>query len=95
MRKFLMGIVLAAVALLCSASMAQVVNLPSGTPIKLKLSETLRCENSHQGDSISFEVVNDVKIDGVIAIPQGALAYGRILDGTTWARRVGRVGELL
>jgi hypothetical protein len=94
MRKALIGIMLAAVALLCRSSMAQVVNLPNGTPIKLKLSETLRCENSHQGDSISFEVVNDVKIDGVIVIAQGALAYGRIVDGTTWARRVGKGGRV-
>jgi hypothetical protein len=74
--------------------MAQVVTLPDGTPIKLTLSENLRSENSHEGDSISFEVTKDVKIDGVTVIAQGALAYGRIVDGTTWARRVGKGGRL-
>jgi hypothetical protein len=94
MHKILMGFALAAVALLCRASMAQVVTLPGGTPIQLKLSETLHAENSHEGDSISFEVIRDVKIDGVIMIAQGALAYGRIVDGTTWARRVGKGGRV-
>jgi hypothetical protein len=92
MRKVLMGIVLAAVALLCRASMAQVVTLPGDTPMKLKLCENLRSENSHEGDSISFAVAQDVKIDGVTVIAQDALAYGRIVAGTTWARRVGRGG---
>ena len=92
MRKVLMGIVLAAVALLCRASMAQVVTLPGETPMKLKLCENLRSENSHEGDSISFAVAQDVKIDGVTVIAQDALAYGRIVAGTTWARRVGRGG---
>jgi hypothetical protein len=72
--------------------MAQVVTLPGETPMKLKLCENLRSENSHEGDSISFAVAQDVKIDGVTVIAQDALAYGRIVAGTTWARRVGRGG---
>src|SRR5437868_5122999 len=95
MRKTLIGIAMAAVALLFNGSLiAQVVNVPRGTPIRLRLSETLHCENSHPGDSIAFEVMDGIKIDGDTVIPQGALAYGRIADGTTPTRRVGRGGRV-
>jgi len=66
--------------------------LPKDTPIKLRLVEPLLSENSHPGDSVAFEVADDVEIDGVTLIPKGALAYGRIEKGTVWARRIGRGG---
>lgn len=95
MRKTLFGAVLVIVVLLfCGGLMAQVITVPEGTPIKLKLLETLKCENSHEGDSVGFEVMDDVTIDGVTVIRHGALAYGRIADGTTWARRLGRGGKV-
>jgi hypothetical protein len=103
MRKILIRTVGIAVVLFLTGSlMAQVVDcvepdcvkLPSETPIKLQLVETLYSENSHPGDSVAFEVADDVKIDGITVIHHGALAYGRIVDGTEWARRMGRPGKV-
>ena len=95
MRKTLIGITLTAVVLLIAGSlMAQVVAIPNETPVRLRLVENLLCENSHEGDSVAFEVADDVAIDGIVVIKHGALAYARIVDGTTWARRVGRGGRV-
>lgn len=95
MRKTLLGIALTAVVLVLNGSMmAQVVTVPKGTPVRLRLAETLQCENSHPGDSIAFEVTDGIKIDGDTVITAGALAYGRIADGTTPTRRVGRGGRV-
>jgi hypothetical protein len=86
---------LTAVVLLFAANlMAQVVKVPNGTPIRLQLAETLLCENSHAGDSVAFEVMDDVKIDGITVIRKNALAYGRIDEGTTWARRMWKGGKI-
>jgi hypothetical protein len=91
MRKTLIGIVLTAAVLLLSSSLiAQVVTLPEKTAIKLKLKEPLLSENTHPGDSVAFEVADSVEIDGLTVIPEGALAYGNIEKGTKWARRLGR-----
>jgi hypothetical protein len=95
MRKTLIGTALVAVTLLFNISLlAQVVTVPKGTPIRLRLAETLQCENSHPGDSIAFEVTDSIKIDGDTVIPANALAYGRIADGTTPTRPVGRGGRV-
>lgn len=96
MRKILIGIALTAVIILLSGSLIaqEVVVVPKGTPMRLRLAEELQCENSHEGDSIAFEVVDPIKIDGETVIPANALAYGRIADGTTPTRRIGKGGRV-
>src|ERR1035437_2309498 len=95
MRKTLIGIVVGTILLFLTGNLVAQevkVTVPNGTPIKLLLDENvqLQSENTHPGDSVAFRVAEDVDIDGITVIRQGALAYGLIGEGTEWARRLGR-----
>lgn len=67
--------------------------LLDGTPVKMRLSENLSSETNKTGDSVSFEVTEEVDVDGVAVIPKGAKALATITDAEP-KRRMGRGGKL-
>ena len=50
--------------------------LQSGTPVKLQVAQTISSAHAHKNDRLDFVVVDDVVIDGFIAIRAGAVAAG-------------------
>ncbi|MGH9780720.1 MAG: hypothetical protein ACRD33_02770 [Candidatus Acidiferrales bacterium] len=67
--------------------------LPDGTPIALRFTEEVSSADASKGDRISFEVVEDVALDGHVVIPKGAVAMGTVLKAHRKAR-MGRAGKL-
>ncbi len=67
--------------------------LQDGTPVKLRLMETLSSGTAHVGDRVDFHVVNEVKVNGIVVIPQGATAWGTVTKAQP-KRRLGRAGKL-
>ena len=67
--------------------------LEDGTPIKLVLSENLSSADAQVGQEVSFEVVEDVQIQGIVVIPKGATAWATI-TAAEHKRRLGRAGKL-
>jgi hypothetical protein len=67
--------------------------LEDGTPIKLVLSENLSSADAQVGQEVSFEVVEDVLIQGIVAIPKGSPAWATI-TAAEHKRRLGRAGKL-
>jgi len=67
--------------------------LMDGTTIMLRLSETISSADAHVGQQVSFEVTEDVVVQGVTVIPKGspALATVTIAEGK---KRMGRGGKL-
>src|SRR5580698_3545104 len=63
--------------------------LLDGTPVKLRLSENLSSESSKTGQQVSFEVTEEVVVDGVPVIPKGALALATVTEAQP-KRRMGR-----
>ena len=55
---------------------ADAVMLKKGTPVKLKILETISSETAKIGDLVNFEVAEDVKVDDSIVIPVGNKARG-------------------
>jgi hypothetical protein len=55
----------------------------AGTPIKLRLTQTITSTHAHRGDRLNFEVVKDVTVDGFTVIRAGAMARGTVakVDG--------------
>jgi hypothetical protein len=85
-----------AVLLLGSGVIAQEVKplvLEDGTPVKLVLDQTVSSETSHTGDLVSFEVVEDVSVSGVLVIPRGSIAWATV-TAAEHKRRMGRGGKL-
>lgn len=67
--------------------------LLDGTPVKLRLAENLSSETNKTGDSVPFEVTEEVDVDGVAVIPKGAQALATVTDAEP-KKRMGRGGKL-
>jgi hypothetical protein len=64
-----------------------------GTPVKLRLSRNLSSADSKTGDTIDFEVLEEVTVDNLIVIARGAKAIGTITDAEP-KKRMARGGKL-
>jgi hypothetical protein len=71
----------------------QVVDLPAGTQIRVRLDEDLGSKISNPGDSFSATVADDVVVDGQTVIAHGARADGTVIDAKPLGRFKG--GALL
>ena len=67
--------------------------LEDGAVVKLKLMRDLSSSELKVEETVAFEVIEDVKVDGVVVIPRGAKAEGAVIDAKT-ARRMGRSGRV-
>lgn len=67
--------------------------LEDGTPVKLKLKETLSSKTAQENDSVAFTVAEDVKVKNTVVIPQGATAKGIVVEAQK-GKMLGRKGKL-
>lgn len=67
--------------------------LLDGTPIKLKLDETISSEKQTVGEQIPFVVVDDVVVMGTTVIPKGTPALATVTTAEP-KKRMGRGGKL-
>lgn len=67
--------------------------LEDGTPVKLRTARTISSADAHTGDTLEFEVLEDVMAEDRIVIQRGALALGTVTDAEP-KRRMGRAGKL-
>lgn len=67
--------------------------LPDATPIFLRLSRSVSSADAHEGDSVDFEVLEDVTVNGILVIPKGSVAMGTVTEAQS-KRRLGRAGRL-
>lgn len=64
-----------------------------GTPVKLRLSQTISSADAKVGQEIPFDVTEDVQVDGVTVIPKGATAIGTVTEANP-RKSMGRAGKL-
>ena len=67
--------------------------LEDGTPIKLRLSQTVSSADAHVNDLVQFEVLEDVMVGDAVVIPKGATALGTVTEAVP-KRRMARGGKL-
>src|SRR5271166_4448650 len=67
--------------------------LEDGTPVKLRLSQTVSSADAHVNDRVEFEVLEDVLVGGVVVVPKGASALGTVTEAVP-KRRMARGGKL-
>ena len=67
--------------------------LLDGTPVKLRLSETISSADAKVGQEIPFEVVDDVSVDQVVVLPKGATAIATVTEADH-KKTMGRAGKL-
>jgi hypothetical protein len=64
-----------------------------GTPVKLRLAQTISSADAKVGQEIPFEVVEEVKVDDVVVLPKGATAIGTVTEANS-KKSMGRAGKL-
>ena len=67
--------------------------LEDGTPVKLRLTRNLSSASDKKGDTVDFEVLEDVAVNGTIVVPRGGVAWATITDAEP-KKRMGRGGKL-
>jgi hypothetical protein len=67
--------------------------LMDGTPIKLRLAQTISSADAKVGQEVPFEVLEDVKVDDVVVLPKGATAIGTVTEANS-KKSMGRGGKL-
>jgi hypothetical protein len=75
------------------APLPQPHTLLDGTPVKLRLSQTISSADAKVGQEIPFEVVEEVKVDDVIVLPKGATAIAAVTEAEH-KKSMGRAGKL-
>lgn len=67
--------------------------LMDGTPVKLRLSETISSANTRVGQEIPFEVVEEISVNHVVVLPKGTSAIATVTE-TEHKKSMGRAGKL-
>ena len=67
--------------------------LEDGTPVKLRSARTISSADAHLGDTLDFEVLEDVRADGALVVPKSGIAWGTVTEAEP-KRRMGRGGKL-
>jgi PEGA domain-containing protein len=67
--------------------------LEDGTPVKLRTARTISSADAHVGDTLDFEVLEDVMVHGDLVVPKGGIAWGTVTEAEP-KRRMGRGGKL-
>ena len=66
------------------------VAVPTGTSLSLVLESTLASDVSQVDDPVRARVERSVTVDGVLAIPEGTVAYGSVTTATASGKVNGR-----
>ena len=67
--------------------------LEDATPVKLRFNRTVSSADVHVGDTVDFEVLQDISVNGTLVIPKGGFAFGTVTEAQP-KRRMARGGKL-
>jgi PEGA domain-containing protein len=67
--------------------------LEDGTPVRMRINRTISSADAHVGDTVDFEILQDISVNGTLVIPKGALAFATVTQAQP-KRRMARGGKL-
>jgi PEGA domain len=67
--------------------------LEDATPVRLRFNRTVSSADAHVGDTVDFEVLQDISVNGTLVIPKGGIAVGTVTEAQA-KRRMARGGKL-
>jgi hypothetical protein len=76
-----------------SPASLQGFGLEDGTPVKLRLARNISSADAKVGETVDFEVLEEVRIGNSVAIPVGSVAWATVTEAQA-KRRMGRSGKL-
>ena len=77
----------------CYAQDAQAFLLHDGTPVRLRLNRNVSSADAQVGESVDFEVLDDVKVNDTLIIARGATALATVTEAVP-KKRMARGGKL-
>lgn len=75
------------------SSPGETLTLHDATPVRMRLSRNLSSADAKTGDTVDFEVLEDLKVDDVLVIARGATAIATVTEAQA-KRRMARGGKL-
>lgn len=76
-----------------TANSASPFILQDGTPVRLRLSQTVSSADAHVNDRVEFEVLEDVLVGNTVVVPKGSTALGTVTEAVP-KKRMARGGKL-
>jgi hypothetical protein len=67
--------------------------LEDETPVRLRLNRTISSADAHVGDTVDFEVLDDITLNGTLVIQKSGLAFATVTEAQA-KRRMARGGKL-
>jgi hypothetical protein len=67
--------------------------LEDGTPLKLRMGQTVSSADAHVGDSVALEVLEEVRVGNIVVVPKGGIAMATVTTAQS-KRNMGRGGKL-
>ncbi len=67
--------------------------LQDGTPVRLRLARNVSSADSKTGDTVDFEVLEEVRVRDILLIPKGRIAWGTVTEAEH-KKRMARGGKL-
>jgi hypothetical protein len=67
--------------------------LEDETPVRLRLNRTISSADAHVGDTVDFEALDDITVNGTLVISKGGLAFATVTEAQA-KRRMARGGKL-
>ena len=75
------------------ASSPKGFTLEDGTPVKLRTNRTISSSDATVGETVDFEVLEDVLVNNVLVIAKGGMAFATVTEAQA-KRRMARGGKL-
>ncbi|MCL5004926.1 MAG: hypothetical protein M1404_00180 [Acidobacteria bacterium] len=76
---FVIAVGLAAIWVMDQAATVS-VTVPPGTSVKVRLDQALASDQSRPGDQFKATLIDAVRVNGKVAIPEGAQIEGKVVD---------------
>jgi hypothetical protein len=61
--------------------------LEDETPVRLRLNRTISSADAHVGDTLDFETLDDITVNGTLVIPKGGLAFATVTEAQAKSER--------
>jgi hypothetical protein len=68
----------------------QVMNIPQGTVVNVRMIDSISSDRNHAGETFRGSIEDPIRIGSRIVVPRGASAYVRLLDASSAGRVKGR-----
>ena len=76
----LVNLLIAALVLQPETTVQTPMTIPDGTPLRIRINQTISSADAKVGQTVDFEILDEVKVGDVVVIPKGGLALATVTE---------------